>query len=706
MNGGLFKEKYIDNIKADVANFSRALNNVKSIQDKFGVIPINSDFYAAFNNWITGNVFKLDVYKCAKKVLSDMPSGDETVRFDFNRIISFFTNDHSQERKTDANIFLPFIQDIEYTDRETECKNKMLSVLSALVPKIESYIELVKANLPSRASKSGNLHPNELYYNNLSNLIYESYIFIDNTKSIASSEALSLDTSAASSAESTPTAADKVETLIEYSKSTDNVLLTVDKEELNLMKVDGKFSNYTGADEKLEDVKENIKGNIAITDETASKVYNLKCVVKSNTINCNGTAEEGSLLGGGFIDYYYNPKKPGEPIKVESVICDISVKQIIWPLITTKLIEKTEIGSLLQFLQQVRGYIAGLELPSDEEMIENSDEINLINSKIDEYNLSEAKSKAPIFSNIFSFANSLFGLNQKKGGAVSDVPTVSKDLMTDFKLGFHPLTPIYALLTSYYNIIGEKSQSDPFFYTYFTYVNVLEKMKKVLEENYLSNTLYSPKTASSYMIGFGLYYMMFASHTSLLQNDTILQMLNMTQKEYSEFSLKNDSLVSVFSGSIRQTPEDEVIGMVLVNNKLFNNFINNEVNIKQIMEQGTPVQNLPSYEVLQDRMFNLMGEIVVKVNADRGTPIGTAPSGLASGLSKVPVNLYLMPDAKKQQPVYNTPSTYSSARSRGGKRSKRYINKKRKITKRKKGGKTNRNKTLKKAKVYRKTRKH
>jgi hypothetical protein len=106
-----------------------------------------------------------------------------------------------------------------------------------LVPKIKSYIELVKANLPSRVSKSGNLHPNELYYNNLSNLIYESYIFIDNIKSIASSEVLSLDTSAASSeassAESTPTKADKVQELIEYSKSTDNILLKVDKEELD-----------------------------------------------------------------------------------------------------------------------------------------------------------------------------------------------------------------------------------------------------------------------------------------------------------------------------------------------------------------------------------------------------------------------------------------------------------------------------------------
>jgi len=109
----------------------------------------------------------------------------------------------------------------------------------------------------------------------------------------------------------------------------------------------------------------------------------------------------------------------------------------------------------------------------------------------------------------------------------------------------------------------------------------------------------------------------------------------MPQKEYSDFSLKNDGFASLFSGAIHQTPQDELIGMVLVNNDLFNNFINNEVNIKQILEQGTSVVNLPTYDVLQDRMFKLMGEIVVKVNADRGTPITSSPT--ASGIPGISV---------------------------------------------------------------------
>ena len=54
--------------------------------------------------------------------------------------------------------------------------------------------------------------------------------------------------------------------------------------------------------------------------------------------------------------------------------------------------------------------------------------------------------------------------------------------------------------------------------------------------------------------------------------------------------------------------------------ELFKNFINNEVNIKQILQQGTPIDNLPTYEILQDRVLSLLTRIVVKVNIDRGTP--------------------------------------------------------------------------------------
>jgi hypothetical protein len=777
-NQKLFNGEYKEENKKLVAEFSKALNNIKGIRDKFGDVTGNENFYNAFDNWFNGNIKKLDVYKCANKILEIQAAGEEDTIFDFQRIISFFTrNPPDGIRQTDMHIFLPFIQDIDIVDNsgaKTLCRNSIIQVLDQLVvPQIEKYYETDNSITTKRIPKIG-LHPNMIYYNNLSNLVYESFIFIDD----GSSRSSSTSTSVASSEASSPISK------LKHEYSTDNKLLDSDFKELKMME-EGKYSNFTGNtrgsgknedtdisgdDPKIfeakifdtENAKGDIEGNVNISDESGSKVYNLRCTVTGKTINCQGARLEkdgGEQEGGRGYIAQYGDVKERTTNGIESVICDISLKQVIWPLISANLIEKTSINSLENFQKQIKQYIVLETLEASDVTKGNigDGDIGDIDASIGErgereIELSEqikkiqdekAQESAKKLSGI---ANQLFKRNIKKGGNgdSSETPIVSKDLMTDFNLGFHPLTPIYAMLSSYYNIIGPKSQSDPFFYTHFTYVNVLEKMKKVLEENYLSNTLNSPNTASAYMIGFGLYFMLFASHTSTLQNDTILQVLNMTQKEYFEFSLKNDGFGSLFLGSVNQTPEDEANGIALLNNELFNNFVNNEVNIKQILQQSTPVQNLPDYTVLQDRMFNLMGEIVVKVNADRGTPIGASDSasgvepvtGLASGIAGLSVEeqaarVARLEEQQKKLPessalkkrglqdtsklfAYSkgkpdnvvTSTTSSSIGRRGGKRSKRYINKKRKITKRKKGGKTNRNKTLKKAKVYRKTRKH
>jgi hypothetical protein len=782
-NQDIFKLDYKEENKKLVAEFSKALNNIKGIRDKFGDIEKEANFYNAFDTWINGNIKKLDVYKCANKILEIQAAGEENTIFDFQRIISFFTRDPPDGiRQTDMHIFLPFIQDIDIIDNsgtKTKCRANMISLLQSIVPKIGDYYttdeKIAKRGDPKK-------HPNMIYYNNLSNLIYESFIFIDD----GSSRSSSANTSAASSAAATPASSEPSSpepSELKHEYSTDNILLKSDHKELEMME-EGKYSNFTGntggsgaGDTDIsedspeifdtvifdtENAKGDIEGNVNISDESGSKVYNLRCTVTDKTINCEGARleKEGgeTVFGGGltqeggkgYIAQYGNVTyRKGNGI--ESVICDISLKQVIWPLISAILIEKTTSRSLENFQKQIEQYIV-LDISDSSDVTKGDIDASIgergerellllkeIGDKLsEERKLLSKKATVPI----------TFGNRKGGDGNSSETPIVSKDLMTDFNLGFHPLTPIYAMLSSYYNIIGPKSQSDPFFYTYFTYVNVLEKMKKVLEENYLSNTLNSLNTASAYMIGFGLYFMLFASHTSTLQNDTILQVLNMTQKEYFEFSLKNDGLGSVFLGSVNQTPEDEANGIALMNNELFKNFVNNEVNIKQILQQSTPVQNLPDYTVLQDRMFNLMGEIVVKVNADRGTPIGASASasgvepvtGLASGIpglsveeqaarvarleeqqKKVQESLArgIVPKKTGQQDTSKlftysegqpgnvvTSTTSSSIGRRGGKRSKRYINKKRKITKRKKGGKTNKNKTLKKAKVYRKTRKH
>jgi hypothetical protein len=192
----------------------------------------------------------------------------------------------------------------------------------------------------------------------------------------------------------------------------------------------------------------------------------------------------------------------------------------------------------------------------------------------------------------------------------------------------------------------------------------------------------------------------------------------MSQQEYFEFSLKNDSFAGLFSGSVSQDKDEEELGISFVNNELFRNFINNEVNIREILQQGTPVENLPNYKVLQNRIFKLMGEIVIKVNGDRGTPILGADA-VASGVP-VRAKLFLVPPERKtgihtlqdypsaskgsDENIVN--STTSSTRSgTGGKKSRRNKQKKKKKATRKQR-KTYKHNTKKVHKKHKRTIKH
>jgi hypothetical protein len=594
----IFNGNYDERYQQDIAKFSKALNNIKSIRDRFGNMApspsqsvVSSSDEAKFRSiipiWVDSNSRKIDVYRVASKILETTVSSD---KFDLNRLLSIFSSGEKEERKTDMHIFLPFIQTLD-----SQYKTLIIDIINQLVGKTsEYYTNVVK---DSKAGRSG-ISSQQAYYNNLANLLYESVIFLKTSSSPS------------------PTVKPEIST------STDNILLNEEYSDLKVIRGDGKYSG-----------------------------------------NTENAPESSSTRGGSkFIDLSTNPKK-------ESVICDVSVKQVTWNLLTANLVDSIAVGHVYSFSRKISNELDLDDLkkrnPVDERTIE----------KIRSLNISENSFTTAIYITATASA-----VHDKMGGGLTRIrggngPSPVANLMLDFDLGVHPLTPVYSMLTSYYNIIGEKSNSDPFFYTYFTYINVLEKMKKVIEERYLSDVTNKTNVAAAFIIGFGLYTMLFASHTSLIQNNEILSVIQMSQQEYHEFSLKNDCFASVFSGAIHQTPEEEAIGLVLVNNKLFNNFINNEVNIKQILQQGTSVDNLPNYIVLKDRIFKLMGEIVVKVNSDRGTPIGASTSASASGVAsgiRTPAIFTLMPKEQQKELVYATSST------RGGKqRSKRKTIKKR-----------------------------
>jgi hypothetical protein len=73
-------------------------------------------------------------------------------------------------------------------------------------------------------------------------------------------------------------------------------------------------------------------------------------------------------------------------------------------------------------------------------------------------------------------------------------------------------------------------------------------------------------------------------------------------------------------GTFHSSPDEDIAAFILLDSDLFNNFINKEVNIKNILQQGTQIDNLPTYNVLKDKIYNLLSRIVSKINIDRGTP--------------------------------------------------------------------------------------
>ena len=90
----------------------------------------------------------------------------------------------------------------------------------------------------------------------------------------------------------------------------------------------------------------------------------------------------------------------------------------------------------------------------------------------------------------------------------------AKKMLEDHLFCFHPLVPIYILLTSFYNQLGSELEEDPFLASYISYFNVLEKMTHSLIENYLKSEDVS-KIMEAFIIGSSLQTTFFTSKNCL-----------------------------------------------------------------------------------------------------------------------------------------------------------------------------------------------
>lgn len=618
------KENFYDKINT----FSRYLNNIKGLCDRFGVFSATADNNADINtlinsikNWITINVQKMDMYKLANRFtveygnsVVEPPAGWFTKASEkLSRLTSFTTKntktlrEQNETIKYDKYLFLPFIQTL--ANRITLVGS--LDSLKNLLNKFYAIFNTQTDSYPKGRDGRLKIPPNIAKYNCVVNFINDAMIILNTEK------------------DSDPTKNSNASKNIIIADSTDNIILTEDNTEITDINTNGKFSNNT----ENEDV-----------------------VAQS---------------GGQSYAYFTTPSGRNDA----TVVNDLSIKQITWSLLTGILTNGFDESYLTNIIKQYKTII-----PERAEVRTSNGTITATYNYDEDPYIQELQGKlnATLTRHVVEVAapaivvpaavylgavNPLLGAGliglswtaeyvyekylAKRGGAENETsgataseknaiegPSIEipTDVLKDFTFGYHPLVPIYMLLSPFYYTLGPKYDSHPFFYTYFTYINVLKKIVNVLETNYLNDALNNNNVIAAYLLGLALGTFLFSSNTSLLQNNKILDVVGISQQDYYTFALKNDSFASLITGAIHLTPDEEVFGFVLLDSELFKNFINNEVNIKQILEQGTTETDLPSHLVLKNRIAYIMTRIVTKVNIDRGTHIVTANDDVAFGV--------------------------------------------------------------------------
>jgi hypothetical protein len=579
-----------DDNKKRIRDLNKKLNILKGVFDKFGSISENSS-ELIFLNWIEKNIVKLDVFKAANKI--DLK--EDKVQ---NRYVSLnFKGRNGQDllTKTDKYIFLPYIQVIE--KRALNFVIDFLKMLEKLI--IEKFIP--KA-VPQRTTRG------------TENPIPVGFRFLNNVLNLISEATLLLQAKESDGTNIIDGVFDKIEEVKQKipedlkpelkSDFTDNIIVDEDLTEINEIKRGNKFSNST---EFIFDdrVKTFADGSVKVNDDNDEQT------------------------GGGWRNLTANSYG-------RNVICDVSIKQITWQLLTCNLLKGTDLNSLSNKKRYKKSYKLDIAPPEQKQEEFNTQQFI---EKIRPVLTNEPESaevvekKISLIGNVINLLTSLSKNSGKEGGAEPDenndtnnekedvIPDETQEnLLHNFNVGYHPLLPIYMLLSPFYYTLGPKAEGDPFFYTYFTYLNVLTKMVNVLENNYLNNSSDNDKILSAYFIGFALRSFLFTSNTSEIQIKKTMSIVGMPENEFSTFTLKNDSFYNLIIGTVHSTLDEDIAAFILLDSDLFNNFINNEVNIKGILEEGTSTENLPTYNILKEQIFTLLQRISSKINMDRGTP--------------------------------------------------------------------------------------
>ena len=193
-------------------------------------------------------------------------------------------------------------------------------------------------------------------------------------------------------------------------------------------------------------------------------------------------------------------------------------------------------------------------------------------------------------------------------------------MLEDHLFCFHPLVPIYILLTSFYNQLGSELEEDPFLASYISYFNVLEKMTHSLIENYLKSEDVS-KIMEAFIIGSSLQTTFFTSNKSLTLFEDLGSVSELDPTDLRMFTLKNSVFSGPVIGDILVDPDsiDEKMASILLHLPIFSSFMKGDsVQFKETLLD----ESNSDYESLKTRMDVLLNLIVDRVVKDRKPVIG------------------------------------------------------------------------------------
>lgn len=562
-----------ENLDAKIISLNKSVDLITYVLNRFGTVaPASADkLQPSIVAWINANVTKIDVFKAAQKI--DLYGAiQETNDISIIDRLTTFGNP-PETRTTDKHIFLPFIQTLDYKKRQ-----QIVSVLRSLTRPLQvfltnhtdvvkppdttfsSFVSAIrtKASTVVSSTKSMRVTGDLKFYNNSANLILESMILLD-TEPPPLPDTITSTTSTAHVPvpdEDIITKGDILELF-----STDDEMVKEDFTEI-LALLNGKNSNVT-------------------SDEP-----------ESTTSTPAGGKKNKEQTGGNILEYYDNVGKTSG-----NTISDVSITGITYPIM----------GDIL-VTALIKKYVPAPATATTNE--EAEDTTTTYQHDIKKNDTASALQK--------QFFESEEGKNAL--AAKDDRTMVGGDpkefLLEDYNMGYHPLLPIYMLLSPFYYTLDSKYDSYPYFDTYFTYFNILNKMVTVLKDNYLHDQTNKEQITDGYLIGFGLGHMLFTSNSSLALTNAILSSIGMDQSEYYNFSLKNDSLASLITGSIHLNTLEEQHGIDLLTDDTFKNFINEEVNLKQMLGEEIPNEGL-TYVILKNNVLELLKTIVAKITNDR-----------------------------------------------------------------------------------------